>query len=98
MNNDFTNSQKTEEWEFRYHTDRVTALLVGAITSATIRVVTFAVTLAVTVLVLLGIGWWLYIVLPTNIFNILATIVLIDIVLGILLRFILKRRRKTGNG
>jgi hypothetical protein len=92
MNNDFTNNQKTGEWADGYHPGRVTALLVGAITVATTSVVTFAVTLAVTLLVLLGIGWWLYTVLPTNIFNILVAFVLIDILLGIVLRFVLTRR------
>jgi hypothetical protein len=98
MNNDFTGSPKAAEWELRYYTGRVTTLLVEAISAATTSVVTYAVTIAVTVLVLLGIGWWLYTVLPANVFHILAAMVLIDILLGIVLRFILKRRRKTGSG
>lgn len=66
----------------------VTLLVTAWITS----VVSVAISAVVTIVVLLGGLWLAYVYLPINVFYILIAVLMVDIALGILLRYVFARK------
>jgi Flp pilus assembly protein TadB len=66
----------------------ITQFVTAGITSA----LTAAITVVVTILVLLGGLWLAYTYLPMNVFYIILAVLVVDMVLGIVLRAVLYRR------
>ncbi len=63
-----------------------------AVTTGITGVLTAAITVVVTILVLMGGLWLAYTLLPMNVFYIILAVLVVDIVLGIVLRAVLSRR------
>lgn len=82
-----------DRWQFTYDIPRrwvnhITYAVSGAITS----VVAIAVTAVTIILVVLGGLWLAYAYLPTHVFYIILAVLVVDMVLGLLLRVVLSRR------
>lgn len=86
------NNQK-DPWDKTYYVPGrwavyITQAIAGGITS----LLTAAVAVVVTILVILGGLWLAYVYLPANVFYIILAILMADIALGIVLRAVYKRR------
>lgn len=75
-----------------YFPDRWATFLTQVIAGWITIIVTAAITLVVIFLVLAGGLWLAYTYLPANIFAIILAVLIVDILLGIALRFFLSRR------
>ncbi len=98
MANAFRNNRSQNESEFHYYepSDWVTQITY-AISAGITRVVIVAISLVTTVLILAGGVWLLYTYVPADIYNIIIAVLLVDILLGIMVRyFVLRRRRRNS--
>ncbi len=91
MTSEFGNKNPQNGGEFHYY---VPSNLVAQITADVTSVVTVAISLVTTILILAGGVWLLYTYVPTEIFNIIMAVLLVDILLGITLRYLVLRRKR----
>ena len=94
MTSEFGNKRPHSEQEFHYYVPtNWVAQISRAITAAITSVVTVAISLVTTILILAVGVWLLYTYLPAKTFNIIMAVILVDIMLGIILRYLVVRRK-----
>lgn len=82
-----------DQREFTYYVPgRWVTLITHAVVGGITRVLTVAITIVVTILVLLGGLWLAYVYLPVNVFYIILAVLIADIALDIVLRSVLSRK------
>jgi biotin transporter BioY len=94
MKDEYGQERSQNKREFYYYIPSSwVAQFARTLTKEITRVVTVAVTLVTTILILIVGGWLLYTYLPATTFNIIIAVILADILLGIMVRFIMHRRK-----
>jgi hypothetical protein len=93
MTKEFKKDQPHEGYSFNdYYSARWVSHIIYAITAVITKGVAFAITVIVSLIVLVGGFWLAYTYLPTKFFNIIALVVFADILLGVAVRFVHTRR------
>ena len=93
MNAKYDGDQGKRGEELRFFSlDRLILEITNAVVIAITMFVTMGITIAVSILVVFGGLWLAYVYLPENVFRLIFLVVLVDILVGITLRFILSRR------
>lgn len=75
-----------------YFPDRWVTYVTQAVAEGITKIVAAAITVVVTILVILGGLWLAYVYLPLNIFYIILAVLIADIAIGIVLRVVFLRR------
>jgi hypothetical protein len=92
MTKEFKNNYQQEGQRFNYHFSvKRVSYIIYAISAGITSVLTIVITIIVSFLVLAGGLWLAFTYLPINVFNIIALVVLADIVFGVAVRFVLSR-------
>lgn len=94
MKNNFDTRKHGRERKINYIylSSQWVAFIIQAIVGGITNIVVAAVTVVVTILVIVGGLWLAYIYLPPNTFYIILAVLIVDIALGIILRAVFLRR------
>ena len=93
MTTNYKARRPDDQREFTYNfSSRWVTHITQAIIVGVTSVLTSAITVVVTILLLLGGLWLAYVILPINVFYIILAVLIADIALGIVLRSVFSRR------
>ena len=93
MKNYSEERNQKDEWNDGYYVPGGwVAFIVEAVTAGITNVVTLALIVVVSILVVLGGLWLAYVYLPASVFTLILAVLLADIALGIVVRAVAKRR------
>lgn len=93
MNTKFNTGKQGKESKYTYYIPGSwVEIIAQAVTGSVTYIVSAAITVVVSILVLLGGLWLAYTYLPENIFYIILAVLIIDIAVGIVLRAVFFRR------
>ena len=92
MKTNFKGSKKENQNEFTFFIPgQWVTYITRVITEGVTYILVTAITVLVTILVLIGGLWLAYVYLPVNIFHIILAVIIVDIALGVVLRTIFLR-------
>lgn len=87
-----TRKRENQREYTNYFPDRWVTYVTQAVAEGITKIVAAAITVVVTILVILGGLWLAYVYLPLNIFYIILAVLIADIAIGIVLRVVFLRR------